>query len=506
MRQIRAITVLFLGALASACAPHVSEESPIDLAPHIVVLIADDLGLSEAPCHSDEVRMPFLESMCESSLVFERAYTHPYCTASRATFMTGRHPFRHGADDVRSQAKKLPLSEVTIAEIIKQSSRWSYETAAFGKWHLADDENGSERNPNQQGFDYFAGNPRQHHTYNYFGYDWFENGELVGSHSGYKTTHITNSVIQYFGERADTSPQFTIIGFTNPHKPYHAPPSQLHSFGDLPPIQLSGTVSDHPGSNEYRTNRREPRFDVYYHAMLEALDTEIERLVSSVSRESDRPIVFVFVGDNGSAGEVFPLVSGANVRSKATLYDGGVRVPVMAWSSRPKQFPIRTERTDELVHLADFFPTLAGIAGVPVGAGGEGGVEIDGVRIRLQDNEPAQSSSSVRDFVFIERGNDEKLPFAYGGVDRAGLKVILRDPERATNYSKGILVEIYDTDTDPLEASNLLNDPCAIPVDRTDRLFDFIAGKARQNIAHFDWFDEARYRTHIDDVVAECAE
>jgi arylsulfatase A-like enzyme len=494
MRFLLFILILLSGMAMSACA----DRSDTD-APHIVLLIADDLGLDLAPCHSQDVRMPYLQSQCGRALVFDRAYTHPYCTASRAALMTGRHPFRHGAADVRMQAPKLPLKEVTIAELIKQHSDKGYQTAGFGKWHLADDKNGSADNPNLQGFDHYEGNPRQHDTYKYRNFDWFENGELFGNVATYKTSFLVDRVAAYFQTANRSAPQFTLVSFTNPHKPYHVPPEHLHSFGALPELSLQGTRSDTPGPQEYRANRREPRLDRYYFAMLEALDNEIKRLVEILQQSSDRPILFVFLGDNGSAAEVFAAVDDAQVRSKATLYDGGVRVPLMLWGETIEG----SRRSEQLVHLADLFPTLASLAGVEEAHFSDGGRQIDGVSFRTEID-GVQSAASPRRFSFFERGNNARLPFAFGAVDGAGYKLILRETERQTNYSAGRLVEFYDTETDLLEARNLFDAPCSVPEERVMPLFDFIASKAAENEAHSAWFNERLYQERIQQALAQC--
>lgn len=418
--------------------------------------------------------------------------------------MTGRHPLRHGADDVRASARKLPLSELTLAQLLKEHSPHNYQTAGFGKWHLADDDNGSERNPNLQGFDHFAGNPRQHHTYKYIGYDWFENGELVGTIGTYKTSYIVDQVIEHFRGKESTTPLFALVSFTNPHKPFHAPPEQLHSFGTLPPPTLTGTRSDMPSTNEYRANRREPRLDIYYHAMLEALDTEIERLVTTLTQNEERPILFVFLGDNGSAAEVFEAVDGPAVRSKATLYDGGVRVPLMLWSSRPKVFSIQNARSGRLIHLADLFPTLAGVAELQVEQLVRLQPKTDSTSFISDLYDGTQDYATAREFVFLERGNDAELAFAYAGVDTQGLKVILRDPVRETNYSAGRLIEIYSTNDDPLEQQNLFGVTCDLPFARIDALMDFIVSKASLNEARSEWFHQELFYEEIEQQFAIC--
>lgn len=494
MRYLFCIVTLLGAVLVAACVDR--PEAP---APHIIVLIADDLGLDQAPCHSQNVRMPYLQSQCDRALVFDRAYTHPYCTASRAALMTGRHPFRHGAADVRMQAPKLPLTEVTIAELIKQHSDRGYTMAAFGKWHLADDQNGSERNPNLQGFDHYEGTPRQQDTYKYSNFEWIANGEPAGRIETYKTTFLVDRVIAHFRSVNALEPVFSIVSFTSPHKPFHAPPEHLHAFGSLPEQTLRGTRADLVNAEEYRANRREPRLDVYYFAMLQALDTEIKRLVQTLEEDAGRPVLFVFFGDNGSAAEVFAAVENSQVRSKATLYDGGVRVPLMIWGVGVNG----SRRSDRLVHLADLFPTLASLAGVEENRLDSKKSSLDGVSFRTEvDGFP--SKATARNFTFFERGNDALLPFAFGAVDETGLKLILRERARQTNYSPGRLVEVYDTESDALEAQNLFDIPCAMPETRVLELFEFIASKAAENQAHSDWFDESYYRVNIKQALDAC--
>ena len=181
--------------------------------------------------------MPFLSSLCDSAVVFKRAYTHPVCTPSRATMMTGRHPFRTGVWKPWQGARKLAASETTLPEIIRLGSDVPYRFAAFGKWHLADDENGSIHNPNIQGFDHYEGNPRQHFTYNYLNYEWTVNGKVEErSVKTYKTTHIVNKVIAHFEDNGEDWPWLYWVGFVNPHLPFHLPPNATprnricHSF------------------------------------------------------------------------------------------------------------------------------------------------------------------------------------------------------------------------------------------------------------------------------------
>ena len=224
--------------------------------------------------------MRYLKSLCDQSLAFDRVYTHPYCTPSRAALMTGRHTFRHGASDVRMDTNKLPLTEVTLPEQIKSTSNTAWRFSIFGKWHLADDLNGSIQNPNLQGFDHFEGTPRQQFTYDYYGYSWFVNGELVDEQiDEYRTEYLTKRVLLDFEAHHEGGPQFTIVSFTNPHLPFHVPPGY-----DLPPPPKRGRVGAPSTRDAYAPNERDERLDPYYFAMLQSLDAAIETITTRISR------------------------------------------------------------------------------------------------------------------------------------------------------------------------------------------------------------------------------
>ncbi|MEO1015841.1 MAG: sulfatase-like hydrolase/transferase [Pseudomonadota bacterium] len=480
---MRALFAFCLLALAAGCAPRVEK------APHIVVLIADDLGLDHAPCHSAEVKMPFLESLCGEAVVYVRAYTHPYCTPSRATMMTGRHTFRTGAGDVRFDAAKLPLEEITLPEHVRATSPAPYRFAAFGKWHLADDGNGGPANPNLQGFDHFEGTPTQRQTYSYFDYDWVRNGEIVGPGEAYRTTKIADAVLHDFSREHEAAPQFYWVGFVNPHLPFHTPPYKLHSQPHLPQVYWRSAAA--PGPGAFRLQDRDARLDPYFDAMLEALDTELERIVNTIQATTERPVVFVFLGDNGTSAEVYQGDASGGYRAKASLYEGGVRAPLMIWSNNNEALGLRPGRRGTLVHLADLFPTLSSQAGATSPSHA-----IDGVDFSATLFDPAAASS--RAFAYLERGNHARMPFAYAAVDAEGFKLILREPDRPTSYAAGVLIELYDTTRDPGEVRNLMVEDCAANLARAQALFAFLDSKLAQDTARHTSYDHALYAPLVE--------
>jgi arylsulfatase A-like enzyme len=377
-------------------------------------------------------------------------------------------------------ADKLPLEALTLPEFVRRHGDQERRFTYFGKWHLGDDSNGGQENPNLQGFDHFEGNPRQHHTYKYFDYDWFVNGERFGRQRTYKTTFIVDRFLRDFQQNQNSRAHFSVVSFVSPHIPFHLPPNNLHSFDLLNPVTFRPVQGQAPGEGEFQQFKPSPHVRPYYDAMLQALDNEIDRLVRSATELSDRPVLFVFFGDNGSAREVFPAEDPVPYRAKSTVYEGGARIPLMVWSD-DGELPLREGgRVQRLVHITDLFPTLAGLMGVPDAALQSISSQLDGHPIDLE--RPA-ASTLLREFAYIERGNERSQPFALAAIDQAGWKLILREAERPVAFGSGG-TEFYETPHDPFELENRYPDICETK-DREalERLLWYIlAQRGEQNV------------------------
>ena len=412
--------------------------------------------------------------------------------------MTGRHTFRHGADDVRVDVNKLPLAEVTLPEQVKSTSQSAIRFSMFGKWHLADERNGSLHNPNLQGIDHFEGTPRQDYTYDYYGFNWFVNGELALEEvDEYRTEFLAKRMLSDFQSHHQDGPQFSIVSFTNPHLPFHVPPGY-----DLPEPPKRGRIGAPSTRDEYVPNKRDERLDVYYFAMLEALDTAIEGIASQVSEIANRPVLFVFLGDNGSAQEVYRGDLSGGYRAKASLYDGGIRVPMLVWWHANETSAASGARVDDLIHIVDLFPTFLALTG-----GSLPNTQLDGVSFLGALR--SERSRERREFVFVSRGNDRIVPYSYGSIDADGYKVLLREVDRTAwptlpslNTS---LMEVYDTKADPGETENLV-DSCTSEFTRIRKHIEFIDSKltSDSDADRIGPWDIAPYLTLLEEIESGC--
>lgn len=330
--------------------PAETDSDPVEVeGRNVLLMILDDLGLEQIAAYgmSDKVApTPNIDALAAEGVMFRRAWSNPSCSPSRASMLTGRHGRRTGIGRwiyPIETTYPLPLDEVSIPEMLAYSED-SWTTSAVGKWHLSDRSAGRVDHPTDSGFDWFSGTlanvenfsgPNPGGTVDYYHHQIARDGELVWM-DGYLTSETVDDAIDRVA--AMPEPWFMWLAFNAPHLPIHAPPADLHSY-DLTP--------ESPGLDQY-------------HAMVEALDTEIGRLLASIDPDELARTTIILVGDNGSSSYAIPAPFDPT-RSKATTYEGGVNVPLVV--TGPLVSQPGTE-SDALVHLVDVFATVAELAGV----------------------------------------------------------------------------------------------------------------------------------------------
>ena len=285
--------------------------------------------------------MPVLEKMCREGIVFDNFYANPLCSPTRATMMTGRYSFRTGVGTVvrRGGAPGLKLSEQTIFQFLDRRTSKRYAHAVIGKWHLADAGNGAARHPNKAGAGYYAGvlrgAVRDH-------YNWPRTKDGATARvAKYITTALTDEAGQWINRQR--KPWFMWLAHVAPHLPLHLPPKNLHGR-----FELNGAAAD----------IRARALD-YYFAALEALDSEIGRLLAQMPKAIRDNTLVLFLGDNGTPPRVSQ--SYRRSRTKGSVFEGGVHVPLVAWGRGVVR---RGAREKALINTTDIFATVAELAGV----------------------------------------------------------------------------------------------------------------------------------------------
>jgi arylsulfatase A-like enzyme len=318
--------------------------------PNVLLVIADDLGVDSLNLFlsADGPPTPTLDSLANTGVRFINCWGSPTCSPARAQILTGRYGFRTGVGNVGSVPSQ---DEGTIAQAFQAAG---YATGCLGKWHLSNATNGNRDHPNIAGFDHYAGNLGGGLS-DYFSWPKIENGSVANGPNNPVTNYATSEVASDASnwiQQQGNNPWFCWVAFNAPHTPFHLPPANLHT------ATLSGTA------NDIAANPRD-----YYLAMVEAMDTEIGRMLNEMDPAVRANTVVVFIGDNGTPNSATPtprVLQGA----KGSLFEGGVNIPCIV-SGAGVVTPGRTH--DALISVVDVFKTLLDLAGlnasvIPAGA------------------------------------------------------------------------------------------------------------------------------------------
>lgn len=388
--------------------------------PHILYILADDLGFADVGFHGSDIRTPNIDKLAAGGARLGQFYAQPMCTPTRAALMTGRYPLRYGLQVgvIPSGASYgLATDEFLLPQALKEVG---YRTALVGKWHLGH----ADRKywPRQRGFDSFYGplvGEIDHYKHEAHGVtDWYRNNSLV-KEKGYDTELFGAEAVRLIDGHAPKTPLFLYLAFTAPHTPYQAPQRYLDMYA---------AISD--------PSRRA------YAAMITAMDEQIGRVVDALAARGMREntlIVFhsdnggtrnkMFAGEGAVAGDL-PARNTPFRDGKGTLYEGGTRVAALAnWPGR-----IAPGQADGVMHVVDMLPTLARLAGASLGKS----KPLDGV-----DVWPALAAAQT--------GRSEVV---YNVEPTQGA---VRDGKWKLHWQVVLppKVELFDLDADPSEATDL---------------------------------------------------
>lgn len=313
---------------------------------NVLVIVADDLGVDQVGAYgvgSDVPATPNVDALAAGGVLFRNAWAEPLCTPSRAAMQTGLHPFRTGLGaHIDPGGPALDPAHLTIPEALDRiGTGWSH--AYFGKWHLSNDTVGGTFGPNVAGWSHFAGTMANLGTKVTAYTSWNKVVDGLAFHQqGYVTTDTVDDALAWI--QAAQGPWLVFVAFNAPHSPYHAPPAWLHT------VDLSQAGS--PATN--------PR--PFYKAMVEAMDTEIGRLLDGVPGLARTTVIFL--GDNGTPDDVIapPL---SPLHCKGTVFEGGVNVPFVVAGPHVAE-PGRESAA--LVSVTDLFATIVDVARLPVAA------------------------------------------------------------------------------------------------------------------------------------------
>lgn len=372
---------LFVTALATAlvAAP---AAAPAPSRPNIILILADDLGYGELGAYGQrEIQTPHLDRLAARGMRFTRFYAgSPVCAPSRSVLMTGLHTghtrVRGNAPRTDRTAQTLRATDRTVARALQEAG---YATALIGKWGLG--QQGSTGIPNRHGFDYFYGYLDQLHAHNPYPeflmrqdqrvrlrntMDAKAPPEAVESGAGWASVArdfapdlMTDEALRWISQPR-RKPFFLFWSLITPHANNEG--TRVGRGQEVPDL---GIYKDRPW----------PLADRAHAATITRLDADVGRLLQRLQRLGlDQNTLILFSSDNGhhQEGGNHPELFDANgpLRGlKRDLYEGGIRVPLIAcWPGRIQP----GVSTDHVGSFSDFFPTVCDLAGAPPPLGLDG--------------------------------------------------------------------------------------------------------------------------------------
>lgn len=393
---------------------------------NVLVLVADDVGVDCLGVYglgSSLPATPNIDALAASGVLFRRAYANPICSPTRVTLQTGRYSFRYaiGTAIIDDGLELDPGTPNLLPRVLAELAPLRPRCAAIGKWHLGH-PSGGDFHPNRCGYEHFAGTlgnipPPD----SYYQYRLVVDGVPLAM-TNYATSQTVDDALAWI--QSVPEPWVCYVAFQAAHQPFHAPPPGLFQV-TLPPVDP----------------RQEPR--PFFEAAIEAMDTEIGRLLSSLPADVRARTDVIFLGDNGTPKEV-TLPPFKPEHAKQTPYEGGIRVPLII--SGPAATAMGTE-CSALVNTVDVFATVLELCGVPDLA--QTPEPLDGISLVPYLHDPLMPS--LRQFAFAEMF-DPNLPTAQASrrsIVGARYKLIVRNGDPT-------LDELYDLRSDPFEEQNLL--------------------------------------------------
>jgi arylsulfatase A-like enzyme len=409
--------------------------------PNIIFILADDLGYGDLGCYGQkEIQTPSIDRMAAEGMHFTQHYAgSTVCAPSRCSLMTGLHT---GHGRVRANSRVLLEPEdVTVAKVLKGTG---YVTGIIGKWGVGHPPPPGD--PARNGFDYFFGYLNMVHAHNYYPeFLWrnedkvvLDDNRLAARYKGeqgwswrqgtYSHDLFTEEALR-FVDVFRKEPFFLYLAYTIPH-------------------------ANNEGGRHVGNGMEVPDYGIYkdkdwpdpkkgHAAMISRMDRDIGTLLAKLKAlRIDENTLVIFSSDNGphkegGADPAFFNSNGPLTGIKRDLYEGGIRVPLVArWPGKIKPGSV----TDHVSAFWDFLPTAAELAGAETPA------NIDGISVvpTLLGQPEKQKEHEYLYWEFHERGGKQAVRMG----DFKGVRLnVHKDPNSP--------LELYDLKRDMAEKHNI---------------------------------------------------
>ncbi len=445
--------------------------------PNIILILADDLGYNELGCYGQEIiETPNIDKLVNEGMRFTEFYSgSPVCAPSRCALLTGQHPghmYVRGNDEWSERGdvwsykamnadpnlegqRPLPDTTFTIGKMLQQQG---YKTAVVGKWGLGSPT--SKSTPNDIGFDFFYGYNCQRQAHTYYPVHLWKNREKdtlnnksVAPHqklsedvdpydmesytdfqlNDYAPELMLDETLQFMEENQD-NPFFVYFATPIPHVALQAPQKWVDYYHEK-----LGDEKPYMGGAYFPCLY--PR--ATYAAMISYLDEQVGEIVKKLKELGEyENTVIIFTSDNGPtyAGgadtkyfkSAFPF-SEEHGRAKGSLYEGGLRVPlIVSWPGRVQPNSV----SDHMSAFWDIMPSLAELAGT------KEDLLSDGISI-LSEITGKPDGQANHDFLYWEYNGGQ-------AVRKGKWKAIRKDAKDPVSE-----VFLFDLETDPGELEDV---------------------------------------------------
>jgi arylsulfatase A-like enzyme len=378
--------------------------------PNVVLILVDDMGYGDIGSYGvQDIKTPHLDRLAREGARFTDFYANgPVCTPTRAALMTGRYQQRVALEWallLNEREPGLPSTEPTLPRLLRGNA---YRTAMSGKWHLGFRP---EFGPNAHGFEDFfgilSGNVDMYsHKYRTGSGDLWQNAQPVEK-AGYLTDLLTDHAVAFI-EKSATEPFFLYVAYNAVHWPFQAP-------GRPDDVRTDATWFD--------GTRAE------YARMLESMDAGVGRILAALDRlQLAENTLVIFTNDNG--GERLSR-NAPFFHHKATLWEGGIRVPcLMRW---PRRIPAGTV-SRQAAGTFDLTATILAVTGTPP---------------------PSTRPLDGLDLLpIVSSGKDVERPL-FWRIDRQDRRQRAARLGRWKYVRDGAIDLLFDLDADPGERENL---------------------------------------------------
>lgn len=406
---------------------------------NVIYILADDLGYGDIGCYGQQkIKTPNIDRMAQEGMLFTQHYAG--CTVSapsRCSLMTGLHTGHsqiRGNKEIKPEGQQ-PMTEdtYTLGKLMKSAG---YTTGIFGKWGLG--YPGSTSVPANMGFDEFFGYNCQRQAHSYYPDHLWHNSDTVFLHENdnegrkiYSQDLIHEQALKFIRDNKD-KPFYAMLTYTLPHAELNLPHDSIYQMYEnaFEEVPYDGKMGYHPSEKPY--------------ASFAAMVTRLDKYVGDVMAELkelglDKNTIVIFTSDNGPHRE-----GGANpdyFRSygplkgvKRDVYEGGIRVPMIAWGPEKIKAGVKSEHISA---FWDVMPTLAELTGVTLPEAGDG---ISFLPTLLSEGEQKQHDYLY--WEFHELNGREAL--------RSGNWKLIRQPVVGET-----ILELYDLSSDIHEDNNL---------------------------------------------------